>query len=352
MRRLVSWTPSIWIPVGTFVGNGWYTKLVGGVRSHDDFTVSRVGNADITRPCAPNPRQAIASRRKRRSWRGSQSKSSPAGPASTSTSPTACCSSWKAGLRTWPVPCFRRGSGAFSSSMCSAVGARRLDVRPVQRAGSYTGRNSQGNSRSARAPISPTRRDGCRSRDKPISRRPGVGSASSSERPPQWNASIRSTKQRGARLCCSRRSTAINKLFSAKPIGTSRTAQARACRARRSQLAARVAVFAQGSLVYSIDANHSLRFTYNEAFQVPNYSELFLQADAAPPVNLGASERLVPPFGATCGFERTRVLALGNADLELEKTKAWEIGYKGILAGRAFVTIDFYRSGHPTSSPT
>ena len=27
-------------------------------------------------------------------------------------------------------------------------------------------------------------------------------------------------------------------------------------------------------------ADHSLRFTYNEAFQVPNYSEFFLQADA------------------------------------------------------------------------
>ena len=100
----------------------------------------------------------------------------------------------------------------------------------------------------------------------------------------------------------------------------------------------------KGSLVYSIDANHSLRFTYNEAFQVPNYSELFLQADAAPAVNLGALNALCAPFGASCGFERTRVLALGNAALELEKTKAWEIGYKGILAGRAFLTIDFYRS--------
>ena len=36
------------------LGNGWYTKLVGGVRRHDDFTVSRVGAAEYTRPCAPN----------------------------------------------------------------------------------------------------------------------------------------------------------------------------------------------------------------------------------------------------------------------------------------------------------
>jgi outer membrane receptor for ferrienterochelin and colicins len=46
----------------------------------------------------------------------------------------------------------------------------------------------------------------------------------------------------------------------------------------------------------------------------------------------------------TCGFGLTRVLALGNADLEVEKTRTWEVGYKGILGGRAFLTVDYYRS--------
>ena len=100
----------------------------------------------------------------------------------------------------------------------------------------------------------------------------------------------------------------------------------------------------KASLVFSPTPEHSLRFTCNEAFQVPNYSEFFLQADAAPPVNLTALNGFCAPFGVTCGFGVTRVLALGNEDLELEEIQTWEIGYKGVIEGRAFVTLDYYTS--------
>ena len=100
----------------------------------------------------------------------------------------------------------------------------------------------------------------------------------------------------------------------------------------------------KGSVVYTIDPNHSVRFTYNEAFQVANYSEFFLQADVAPPANLSPLNAFCAPFGVDCGFGITRVLALGNDGLELEKIETWEIGYKGILAGRAFLTLDYYNS--------
>ncbi len=84
--------------------------------------------------------------------------------------------------------------------------------------------------------------------------------------------------------------------------------------------------------------------TYNEAFQVPNYSEFFLQADAAAPVNLSGLNAFCTPFGVDCGFGPTRVLALGNGDLELEQIRTLEAGYKGLIAGRGLVTIDYYRS--------
>jgi len=100
----------------------------------------------------------------------------------------------------------------------------------------------------------------------------------------------------------------------------------------------------KGSVVYSFTPNHSARFTYNEAFQVANFSEFFLQADAAAPVNLSGLNAFCTPFGVNCGFGVTRVLALGNADLELEKIRTWELGYSGVILNKAFVTLDYYNS--------
>jgi len=102
----------------------------------------------------------------------------------------------------------------------------------------------------------------------------------------------------------------------------------------------------KGSIVWAITPNHSLRLTYNEAFQVANYSEFFLQANAALPVNLQPFEAFCAPFGVSCGFAPgpTRVLALGNKDLEVEETKTIEVGYTGILGSRAFFTVDYYNS--------
>ena len=102
----------------------------------------------------------------------------------------------------------------------------------------------------------------------------------------------------------------------------------------------------KGSLVYSVNPNHTLRLTYNEAFQQPNYSEFFLQASVAPPLNLQPFEGFCAPFGVSCGFAPgpTFIYALGNEDLDVEEVKMWEIGYNGILGPRAFLTVDYYNS--------
>jgi iron complex outermembrane receptor protein len=102
----------------------------------------------------------------------------------------------------------------------------------------------------------------------------------------------------------------------------------------------------KASLVYALNDDSSLRFTYNEAFQVANYSEFFLQANAAAPQDLSRIEAgACTPFGVDCGFGApTRVLAVGNDDLELEKTRMFEIGYAGILANKAYVTFDYYNA--------
>jgi iron complex outermembrane receptor protein len=106
----------------------------------------------------------------------------------------------------------------------------------------------------------------------------------------------------------------------------------------------------KAAVVYSINPKNSFRLTYNEAFQVANYSEFFLHTriSAFPiggfvqvicgspvlpePVDCGIDEQFIP------------ILAVGNDDLELEETQAWELGYSGLWGNRVFVTVDYYNS--------
>lgn len=104
----------------------------------------------------------------------------------------------------------------------------------------------------------------------------------------------------------------------------------------------------KGSLVYALTPNQTVRLTYNEAFQVANYSEFFLQAQTAVQTPAGpiSSINLAPidaAFGPL-GFSNVPILALGNADLEVEEIETWEIGYTGVLNNRALVTLDYYNS--------
>ena len=98
----------------------------------------------------------------------------------------------------------------------------------------------------------------------------------------------------------------------------------------------------KAAIVYDVDRAHSVRFGYNRAFQVPNLTEFFVQADAAPPIDLGGLNAFCAPSGVSCGFGMTRVLAVGNADLGVEEIRTWEIGYKGILRRKALVTLEYY----------
>jgi iron complex outermembrane receptor protein len=106
----------------------------------------------------------------------------------------------------------------------------------------------------------------------------------------------------------------------------------------------------KGALVYTFAQNHSVRYGYNEAFQRPNYSELFLRAPAGAPANLAAAAAANPqaaplaPLLTQLGFASMPILALGNNDLEVEKVRSHEIGYAGIFNGKLFVTVDVYES--------
>ena len=123
----------------------------------------------------------------------------------------------------------------------------------------------------------------------------------------------------------------------------------------------------KGALVFSPDENNSFRFSVNRAFQTPNYSEFFLQvpvakpstgpgtlqatiqgyygqiaATALAPTLTGLTTTLPWNFVGASGIIPTQALALGNASLKVEKVTGWELGYKGSLSDKAYVTVDGY----------
>lgn len=82
------------------------------------------------------------------------------------------------------------------------------------------------------------------------------------------------------------------------------------------------------ALVYNLSHSHSIRGTFNKAFQSPNYSELYLNVKAPPTSG---------PLYNNSNFYQ------GNNNLRTEKITGYELGYKGVLFGnRVFLTADFY----------
>lgn len=110
----------------------------------------------------------------------------------------------------------------------------------------------------------------------------------------------------------------------------------------------------KGAIVFSPNESHAFRVTVNRAFQTPNYSEFFLRVNAGAPANftnlelglraspLGPALAGVPVGQLFTNSAAVPVLALGNADLDVETITGWEAGYKGNLGDRAYVTLDFY----------
>ena len=104
----------------------------------------------------------------------------------------------------------------------------------------------------------------------------------------------------------------------------------------------------RASVVYSAVPDQSVHFTFSRAFQAPNTVGYFLETPGGQPpqsADLSGLNGLCGLFGTDCGFGITPILLLGNLDLDVESIRTWEVGYKGVLAGRAFFTLDYYQSG-------
>ncbi len=112
----------------------------------------------------------------------------------------------------------------------------------------------------------------------------------------------------------------------------------------------------KGAVVFSPNERHSVRFTVNRAFQAPSVLEQHLRVPAAAPANLYPLEQglraspLGPalaqvPDGALFTVSTTvPVLALGNRDLNTEHVTSFELGWKGQVGRRVYLTVDGYYS--------
>ncbi|HEX9893686.1 MAG TPA: TonB-dependent receptor [Gemmatimonadales bacterium] len=119
----------------------------------------------------------------------------------------------------------------------------------------------------------------------------------------------------------------------------------------------------KAALVLNPSPNHSIRFTVNQAFQTPNYSEFYLRALAGL-ANLSALEAglrasaLGPALagvpdgqlfscrtvGATCTASSSvvPVNARGNSKLDVERNTGFEVGWRGDVSRRIFASVDAY----------
>ena len=114
----------------------------------------------------------------------------------------------------------------------------------------------------------------------------------------------------------------------------------------------------KAAVVYKFNPNHTLRFTYNEAFQTPNYSEYFLLSPSADVVPFGALQdgvsaafginlRTPPgeqPQPSDLNWANLNLVAVGNENLVPEQIESYELGYKGIINGNLYLTADIYQS--------
>ncbi len=111
----------------------------------------------------------------------------------------------------------------------------------------------------------------------------------------------------------------------------------------------------KAAVVYALSPKQSLRATYGRAFETANILDFFVSLPAGPPADfralegalraspLGPSLEGVPDGTLFSQSAAVPLLALGNPDLEVERVKSYEVGYKGEF-GSAFFTVDAFYS--------
>jgi outer membrane receptor protein involved in Fe transport len=83
--------------------------------------------------------------------------------------------------------------------------------------------------------------------------------------------------------------------------------------------------------------NQTIRLSYNRAYRSPSVINNFLDVTIVEPVNLGAFS---PALAGRTYF--LPVQSIGNTDLKEQSLDAFEVGYTGVVGGRATLSGSFY----------
>ena len=83
--------------------------------------------------------------------------------------------------------------------------------------------------------------------------------------------------------------------------------------------------------------DHTVRFSFNRAYRAPSVINESLQATILNEANLGALHPLLTSFVFP-------ITAVGNPDITEQRMDAYEIGYTGVIGGRATVSAAFYHN--------
>lgn len=86
--------------------------------------------------------------------------------------------------------------------------------------------------------------------------------------------------------------------------------------------------------------------SFGDAFEAPNYAELYVFLPIGVPANLSAIESGFGSLlgGVPLGLSSVPVLAIGNEHLQVEHVRTLETGYKHVFRNRTLVTLDYYRN--------
>lgn len=98
----------------------------------------------------------------------------------------------------------------------------------------------------------------------------------------------------------------------------------------------------KAAIVWTFMEGHSIRGTFNKAFQTPNYSELYLHVKhpTRPLAYYGNMVENPPGLTGFVGGAQPRP----RKNMTVEKIVGYEAGYKGVFGNSLFLTIDTYYS--------
>lgn len=100
----------------------------------------------------------------------------------------------------------------------------------------------------------------------------------------------------------------------------------------------------KAALVWTPVTDHTLRFTVNRSFLRPSYPEYTRLSPAGAPLNLRTIDSTIAANYNVdeLGLGTVSVINIGNPKIGVETAWSYEIGYKGVVSDKMFVTADFY----------